>query len=344
MGNPWQYDFSAIGRTAPLLIVHGGDVDPAAKKQGDGFLATGNADIYKLLPETIAFDQVNLSKSFQRRQGKTDVTRFERILNLVTDADQHPDTLASVGKLLRGYKGRVINRPEAILRTSRDRVAKRLDGIEGLRVPKAIRLRNPKPGAASEAAGRANMAYPLIARQAGTHTGKIIGVFNGPAELDAAVSGQGTVILTEFVDFSSEDGLFRKYRVFWIGGKRIFRHLITADSWNIHARQRFDFMARHPALIAEERRIMEDPAGVFPATVSLALKTVDDRLRLDFFGIDFGILPDGRAVLFEANATMNFFPVIDFPPFEHMQAVIEPAREALLKTLRWAEPRLAVTA
>jgi glutathione synthase/RimK-type ligase-like ATP-grasp enzyme len=339
MGNPWQYDFSAIGTAAPLLIVHGTDADPAAKKQGGGFLATGNADIYKLIPETMPFEQVNLSKTFRRRQGKPDVTRFERVLNLVTDADQHPDTLASVGKLLRGYRGRILNRPEAILRTSRDQVANRLQGIEGLKVPKAIRLRNPKPGAASEAARRAGLEYPLIARQAGTHTGKIIGLFPGPGELDAAVSEPGTVILTEFVDFSSGDGLFRKYRVFCIGGRRLFRHLIIADSWSIHAQQRFDFMAKHPHLIAEEQRIMKDPAGVFPASVSSALDEVAERLGLDFFGIDFGILDDGRAVLFEANATMNFFPVVDFPPFEHIQAVIDPAREALLRLLGLAEQR-----
>src|SRR5687768_18441732 len=92
MGNPWDYDFSAIGRGAPLLIVHGSDADPAAKKQG-GYRVTGNSDLFKLLPEALPFEQVNLSKAFLRRQGRPEMSRFERVLNLVTDADQHPDTL-----------------------------------------------------------------------------------------------------------------------------------------------------------------------------------------------------------------------------------------------------------
>src|SRR5688500_3829371 len=167
MGNPWDYDFSAIGRGAPLLIVHGSDADPAAKKQG-GYRVTGNSDLFKLLPEALPFEQVNLSKAFLRRQGRPEMSRFERVLNLVTDADQHPDTLATLAKLLRGFKGRVINRPEAVLRTSRDQVAKRLQGVEGLWVPKVLRLRNPKPGTASAAVERAGLAFPLIVRLAGT--------------------------------------------------------------------------------------------------------------------------------------------------------------------------------
>ena len=56
-------------------------------------------------------------------------------------------------------------------------------------------------------------------------------------------------------------------------------------------------------------------------------------MELDYFGVDFGLAADGRAILFEANATMNYFPVVTTPPFGHMHAVIPPAREALLKLL-----------
>jgi glutathione synthase/RimK-type ligase-like ATP-grasp enzyme len=339
MGNPWAYDLTAIGaRTAPVLIVLGSDADPAAKKQGGGYRVLGNSDIFKLLPDSFAFEQINLSKPFLRQQGRPDLSRFDCVLNLVTDPDQHPQTLATLGKLLRGYKGRIVNRPEAVLRTTRDQVAKRLEGVAGLRVPKVLRLRNPKPGAASTAAQRAGLAFPLIVRMAGTHTGTIIGIVNSPDELDAATAGPGAFILTEFVDFRSDDGLYRKHRVFFIGRRRIYRHLIGNDGWSIHAKERFHFMTGHPGLIAEEQRIVEDPAGLLPGPVSAALDAVRERLGLDYFGVDFGIAPDGRAVLFEANATMNFFPVVDLPPFAHIRCVIKPARQALLELLGPAPP------
>ncbi len=327
MGNPWAYDFSAIGRTAPLLIVHGSDADPAAKQQG-GFRVGGNSDVYKLLPETLAFEQANLGKQFLQRQGRPDMARFERVLNLVTDPDQNPRTLETLRKLLRGYRGQVINRPEAVLRTTRDQVAKRLAGIPGLRVPKVIRLSNPKPSAASAAAQRAGMTYPLIARLAGTHTGKIIGLVETPAELDAACVAPGQFILIEFVDFRSDDGLYRKCRLWSFGRKTIFRHMLITDNWNVHVSERTRFMVDRPELIEEEQRLLERPEGAFPGTVHAVFDAARDRLGLDFFGMDFGIDAQGQVVLFEANATMSFFPLVAHPRFAYLEKILTPAQGA----------------
>ena len=327
------YDLSALGRrSAPLLVVLGGDADPIEGKKG-GFRHRGNSDIYKLIPDSVAFDELNLSRRFSRREAWPSVAGYECILNLVTDADQHPETLGRLGKLLRGYKGRVINRPDAVLRSTRDKVARRLAGIEGLLVPRAVRLRNPRSGAASAAARREGLNFPLIVRHAGTHTGRIVGRLGSAEELDAAVAGPGEFIMTEFVDFRSADGLYRKYRVFFFGGRRVFKHLIAADSWSIHARERFEFMAHHPRLIEEELAIIARPEGVFPTAAGSALDAIPQRMGLDYFGVDFGIAADGRAILFEANATMNFFPVVSTPPFQHITCVIPPAREALMALL-----------
>jgi hypothetical protein len=333
MGNPWDYDFSAIGRTAPLLIVHGGDVDPAAKKQGGGFVGRGNSDIYKLLGDNAVFEQVNLSKAFQQNQPRPDVARFERVLNLVTDPDQHKRTLESLEKMLRKYRGQVINRPEAVLRTSRDQVAKRLAGIAGLHVPKVIRLRGGKPDAAVQAAERAGFAFPGILRRAGTHTGDIVGLVAGSDELRAGLTGAGDHVLTEFVDFRSADGLYRKYRFFVFGSKAVFRHMIAADNWDIHARDRLRFMVEHPRLLEEEARLLEREDAEFPLPVHSVLEAIRLRLGLDFFGVDFGIAQSGDVILFEANATMNFFPFLTDPRFAYVQRCMAPAQGAFRQLL-----------
>ena len=202
-----------------MLAIVGGDGEAVASQKRAGFRVGGNSDVFQLIPETVAFDQLNMSQQFLRAQGRPDPGQYECVLNLVTDPDQHPQTLQRVRKLLRGYRGRVINRPEAVLRTTRDLVAKRLSGIDGLLVPQVLRLRNPKPGAASLAAQRANLAFPLIVRLAGTHTGKSVRLAANPQEVEAACSEPGDYILTEFVDYRSPDGLYRKYR-FWSFGRR----------------------------------------------------------------------------------------------------------------------------
>ena len=327
MGNPWDYDFSAVGaRKSPLLLVHGTDADPVAI--ASGFRASGGSDIYKLLPEGFAFDQVNLSRQFLKRPPPKPAL-YDCVLNLVTDPDQNPKTLEKVRKLLKGYKGRIVNRPEVVLRTTRDQVARRLAGIDGLHVPKVVRLHNPKLGAASTAVAKAGLAYPIIARMAGTHTGRIIDLVETPEQLDAACQGTGDFLLIEFVDFRSADGLYRKYRFWSFGGRTILRHAITSDNWNVHVSQRTRFMLPRSELIAEEERLMEQTEGAFPPNVHAAFEAVEERMGLEFFGMDFAIGDDGRVILFEANATMSFFPLVPHPRFAYLERILQPARGAV---------------
>jgi hypothetical protein len=227
----------------------------------------------------------------------------------------------------------VVNRPEAVLKTTRDQVDRRLTGIPSLHVPKIIRQHNPKPGAASVAVTRAGLNYPLIVRLAGTHTGKIVGVVDGPDQLDAACAGPGQFILTEFVDFKSEDGLYRKYRLWSFGGTAIFRHMIVTDSWNVHVKERENFMASRPGLIEEEMRLLERPEGAFPKIVNDVFTAVQERMGLDFFGMDFGLDRQGEVVLFEANATMSFFPLERPPFFNYLAKIRRPAQDAFMRML-----------
>jgi hypothetical protein len=328
MGNPWDYDLTAIGaRTAPLLIVLGSDAGPAAKEQG-GYRVTGSSDVYKLLPETMPFEQLNLSKQFLRQRGPPSLSGYDQVLNLITDPDQHSQSLETLRKLLRGFRGRVINRPEAVLRSTRDLVAKRLAGIAGLRVPAAVRLRNARPGAAIAAAERAVIAFPAILRRAGTHGGNVVGRVDSLDDLRAGLGEPGDYVLTEFVDFRSADGLYRKYRLWSFGGKAVLRHMLISDNWNIHVRERGRFMADRPDLIDEEIRALRRSDGAFPDAIHAMFRDVQQRIGLDFFGMDFGIDAEGRAVLFEANATMSFFPLVAHPRFAYLEQILEPARAA----------------
>jgi len=63
-------------------------------------------------------------------------------------------------------------------------------------------------------------------------------------------------------------------------------------------------MEAAPARLAEERRFLHDPAAVLGARAMAAVGAIGRRLGLDYGGIDFTLLPDGRVFVFEANATM----------------------------------------
>jgi hypothetical protein len=227
----------------------------------------------------------------------------------------------------------VINRPEAVLRSTRDHVSRLLSGIPGLVVPKAIRLDGGKAAVAGRTLDRAGIVAPVILRKTGTHAGKVVGLFDSVEEAVAALT-PGEHIATQFVDFSSADGLYRKYRVYFIGQRRILRHMVVSDNWNVHVSERTRFMSHRPDLVAEEKALFES-AEPFSPEVNAVFDAVRERMPLDFFGMDFGMTRDGQVVLFEANATMNFFPLwpTQDPQFIYLTKCLEPATEAFRELL-----------
>jgi len=319
-------------RQASLLFAIGSDQLAGTTSDGRPKFA-GCTDLHRLFDQREPVHVLQLNRNMLRQRRRPELHPYRVILNLVTDADQNPKTLENLRKLLRDYSGPVINRPEAILRSTRDQVAKLLDGTPGLIAPKVIRVRNARPDIVAGAIERAKLTLPLIVRLAGTHTGKIVGLFDAIDDLRAAIAQPGEHIITEFVDFRSEDGLYRKYRAFFIGKRTIFRHKLVSDIWSVHAGDRLRFMADRPELVAEEQAMFEGTDGALPNNVIATLKAVRDRMPLDYFGMDFGVLPDGQVVLFEANATMNFFPFLPDRRFAYVRACQKPAAQAFHEML-----------
>ena len=332
-------DRQAADRPPRLLIVYGGDQTYAGSKPGR-VRFQGLCDVDQLLPDSFPASRLNLGKDLRpvlamlrQRGGGGDLSAFDCVLNLVSDPDTCPNTLEALCLLLRGYRGRVINRPEAVLRTSRDQVADTLAGIPGLVVPKAVRLRGGRPAEAFAAVTSAGLKFPIIVRRAGTHTGRTMVVVDDEAAFLAAVTDAGDFFATEFVDYRSGDGLYRKYRTWSFGGRQVFRHLATTNQWNVHVTPGNEYMYDRPDLIEEEIRLMQRTEGAFPDEVHAIIAEIGKRLGLDYFGVDFAFNPDGRMVLFEANAAMNYFPMVPDPRFQFRERLLAPGEEAFMAML-----------
>ena len=89
----------------------------------------------------------------------------------------------------------------------------------------------------------------------------------------------------------------------------------------------------------EERSAVERPRHAFPSSVLETLRAVRKRIPLDYFGMDFGIAADGAVVLFEANATMDFFSTVTEPEFAYVHQLLPLARRAVRAMI----PELATT-
>jgi glutathione synthase/RimK-type ligase-like ATP-grasp enzyme len=271
-------------------------------------------------------DLLHVSTGYFRQPVRYELDHYHCLLNCVTDADSNPKTIANIRKLLKGHRGRVINRPELVEQSTRERVAAALAGIENLVVPSTLRIGRRGAGLLKRLESRGLLKLPAIVRAAGTHGGEIVGLCRDFAAVERAVAGApGDSIVTEYVDYRSADGIFRKFRVFVLGDRLVFRHVVFADQWSAHARDRVAFLEKHPAMVAEWRQWCEGELSRLGEKVVATLRRIRQRLPLDYFGIDFGLLPDGRVLLFEANATMNFFP---FPSADAFPFSLRPLRPA----------------
>ena len=170
--------------------------------------------------------------------------------------------------------------------------------------------------------------FPAILRLAGTHSGRVIGIVEGADQLDSRLIEGREHFLTEYADFRSADGLYRKYRFVLIGGEIVMRHLLVSDGWNVHAADRARFMAPRPALVAEERDAIDYGMQALPHRVRAGLAAIREAVGLDLFGVDCAISGAGEIILFEANATMNFFPLSDDPQFAYLGKALARAQAA----------------
>lgn len=318
---------------AGILFIVGADREGQVRMQDGKVLLTGATDLHLMLPRSVPRHRLHVTPQLLRQRRRPELIQYRAILNMITEPEHNDRVLETLRKLLRDTKGKVINRPEAVLRSTRDQVAKRLAGITGLHVPKAMRLPASKPHLVRQAIDQKGLRFPIILRRAGMHTGQTMLLVDEPANLPEDIEGEGDLIATEFVDFQSGDGLYRKYRAFFIGPHIIFRHMLVSDHWNVHARDRRRFMAERQELLDEEARLFDVTGGTFPPGVATVLQSVRKQMDLDYFGMDFAILPDDRVVLFEANATMNFFPFLTEPRFAYVRRCIAPAQRAFLELL-----------
>ena len=318
---------SSLNVPVLFIIGSGDESDRIAHAGGTKILVTGASDLHRLLLDSDPYELLHVSRNFFRQTRETRLQHYRVLVNLITEPEQSRRTLDNLRKLLRGVPGKIVNPPDAVLRSTRDNVARILSGIPGLIVPKAVRLGGNRPALAVQKLGPAGVPLPIILRHAGTHGGAILGLFHSAEETLAALEPGRDHLATQFVDFSSTDGLYRKYRVFLIGRHLVLRHMLVSDSWNVHASTRSQYMAPRPGLVLEERSLMERETP-FPPKVQAVLEAVQSRMPLDFFGMDFGLTKDGDVVLFEANATMSFFPFSSDPQFSYLLSCFEPAREA----------------
>ncbi|NQV56339.1 MAG: tetratricopeptide repeat protein [Rhodospirillales bacterium] len=239
------------------------------------------------------------------------------VINCIADADLEAQSLQTASRYLARHPHMpVINDPARVLETARDNNYQRLKDFSGVRFAKTLRIdwRPDAPLDVLEFMAGEDMDLPVILRRAGTHSA----ISTEKADSRQAVedyfkaASAGEFYIIEFVDHPFRKDYFRKMRVFFIDGE-IYPVVHHVDRvWNVHGFNRKEVMSKNHWMTELEKSFVDDPADFIGNPSYETLRRLPGLVRLDFFGVDFDVMDDGRLLIFEMNPAMRH-------SFEHAQ-------------------------
>lgn len=280
------------------------------------YIIDGNCSVHGKLPlkNGVAAELVLFGKGVRQRSMNF-ATTPSLIFNQIADADTHRGALERCMELCAQVPSPVINRPERIMQTTRDRVSELLQGVAGVIMPRTARFQPSSPEDVFERAASEKIDFPFIVRVAGDHAGKSMVLINHATDhnsLHVFPFDGRDFYLTEYVDYQDEAGLYHKQRIVVIDGEPVLRHALYFSEWKIHGNSR-TFMREQEPWEDSLARMRNMDAELIPK-LRPVFREISDRLQLEYFGVDCNVRPNGELLIFEANANMNIL----FNPFPEM--------------------------
>jgi tetratricopeptide (TPR) repeat protein len=232
-------------------------------------------------------------------------SKADVVINMISDADNGKDVLPFALDIADRIGRPTVNHPRRIIGTDRETIASLLSGIALCRIPKTVRLSAEVLAGADWHQFIEGFTMPLLIRCAGTHGGDDFEKIDDIGAIAPFVSSHpdANFYVSEFADYRSADGYYRKYRLISLNDEILPYHLAIHDHWLVH-HFRTD-MANQEWMRKEEEAFLKDPHLVFSKEHYDALKEVAKAIGLDYCGIDCSLDRDGKIVVFEANATMR---------------------------------------
>jgi hypothetical protein len=257
-----------------------------------GAAGKGNIPLDALLPMPTTTRILWFTEFATDEQAAT-LPTYDVAINAIGDADVIDPSLTRLNAL--HARRPMLNPPQAVLRTRRDRIPALLAGLLHVVVPPIHRLTPDQT--------QVPLTPPFLVRPIVAHGGEDMIRVDTPAQAASLKRSHADAhYATAFHDFRSPDGYYRKYRIIFVDRIPYAYHLAISRHWLVHYFSAD--MGAEPWKRDEERAFLENPAQTLGSKAMAALTAIGQRLDLDYAGIDFSILPDGRVLVFEANATM----------------------------------------
>lgn len=225
------------------------------------------------------------------------------------ESDANHAVLAEIARFAPGWPKPILNPPDRIALLARERLHGLLKSVTGLVSPTSVRIDRTSLGeiAAGHSELRAHLpdgGFPLLVRPLESRAGRGLEKLDDAAALAKYLGehAERGFYVSPHADYRSADGLFRKYRVVFIGGRPYACHMAIADQ------PMFAYfsagMADSAAKKIEEERFMTGFDQEFARRHRAALAGIAACLGLDYFAIDCAQTGEGKLLLLEADNAM----------------------------------------
>ena len=235
-------------------------------------------------------------------QSLLEETAAEVLVNGICEPLTQRGALQQVARLERETGLPALNPSRVIETTARPAMARRVGRADGVRAPHCT-LYEAGAGRLVDHIATEGHRYPVLLRPAGSHGSTGLVRVSDEADVAAAARTVGTCTVTDFVDFRSDDGLWRKHRMVYAGGRLFRRHLLIDEQWNVVGNSRYFMHER--GLLDEEREWLSRPVAPEVDPVEARVLEQFEAMELDFGAIDYAVLPEGELVIFEINACVQ---------------------------------------
>ena len=276
---------------------------------GPGDLMANSPLEFLLEGQPVALDLLHITP--ERGMPET-VPEHDVLMVAVAESDQNQALLAQLERDLANWPRPVINRAARIRALSRDGVCQQLGGLPGVVMPPTLRVSHTQLQACCHEGQDASalsqklpsLAYPIILRPIDSHAGSSLSRIKTPTQLMSYLddSDERNFYISNFVDYRSADGKYRKFRIMLIDGTPYVSHMAVSSRWMVHYLNAD--MLESAAHRAEEARFMEGFASGFAQRHAQAIAAIHQQLGLAYVGIDCAETPDGKLLVFEADSNM----------------------------------------
>ncbi len=274
-------------------------------------------------------DSITVHKLYLGHDALPALPPYDIVFNTIADAPNAGRALAAAELFIAGQDRPSLNAPSLVPATARDCIAERFAHSASVAVARTVPVTR-------SAVPSISFATPFLIRPLDSHAGRDLAKIDTNFELQQYLAQTPDVhefFVSQFIDYRDADGFYRKYRIVFVDGVAYPVHMAVSPRWMIHYYNAP--MAENAWMRAEECAFMTDINTRFTGVLAEALQEIAAAIRLDYFGIDCAIAPDGRLLLFEAS-TANIVhlrdPVDVYPYKAQFVPRIVAALERMIET------------